>query len=115
MLLGVALNYLVPKEVFTYVTSIALIGTLWTWGIILVSHRNYRRAVRAGRVAAAPFRMPGAPFANWAVLAFLVAVTALLWLDKDTRVALFVAPFWFALLGVGYASLRRRTGRARAT
>ena len=115
MLLGVALNYLVPKEVFTYVTSIALIGTLWTWGIILVSHRNYRRAVRAGRVAAAPFRMPGAPFANWAVLAFLVAVTALLWLDKDTRVALFVAPFWFALLGMGYASLRRRAARARAT
>jgi amino acid transporter, AAT family len=115
MVLGVALNYLVPKEVFTYVTSIALIGTLWTWGIILVSHRNYRLAVRAGRVTAAPFRMPGAPYANWAVLAFLVVVSALLWLDKDTRVALFVAPFWFALLGVGYASLRHRAGRATAT
>ncbi len=115
MVLGVALNYLVPKEVFTYVTSIALIGTLWTWGIILVSHRNYRLAVRAGRVTAAPFRMPGAPYANWAVLAFLVVVSALLWLDKDTRVALFVAPFWFALLGVGYASLRRRADRVTAT
>ena len=115
MLLAVVLNYSVPKEVFTWVTSIALIGTLWTWGIILVSHRNYRRAVRAGRVAAAPFRMPGAPYANWAVLAFLVVVSALLWLDKDTRVALFVAPFWFALLGVGYASLRRRADRATAT
>jgi amino acid transporter, AAT family len=115
MLLAVALNYLVPKEVFTYVTSIALIGTLWTWGIILVSHRNYRLAVRAGRVKAAPFRMPGAPVANWLVLAFLVAVTALLWLDKDTRVALFVAPFWFALLGMGYASLRGRAARAGPT
>lgn len=115
MVLGVALNYLVPKEVFTYVTSIALIGTLWTWGIILVSHRNYRLAVRAGRVTAAPFRMPGAPYANWAVLAFLVVVSALLWLDKDTRVALFVAPFWFALLGVGYAWLRRRADRATPT
>jgi AAT family amino acid transporter len=115
MLLAVALNYWVPKEVFTWVTSITLIGTLWTWGIILVSHRNYRLAVRAGRVTAAPFRMPGAPYANWAVLAFLVVVTALLWLDKDTRVALFVAPFWFALLGVGYASLRRRADRAAST
>ena len=115
MLLAVVLNYWVPKEVFTWVTSITLIGTLWTWGIILVSHRNYRLAVRAGRVAAAPFRMPGAPYANWAVLAFLVVVSALLWLDKDTRVALFVAPFWFALLGVGYASLRHRADRATAT
>src|SRR2546430_10364745 len=68
MLLTVILNYMVPKEVFTWVTSITLIGTLWTWGIIMLSHRNYRRAVQAGRAAAAPFRMPGAPFANWAVL-----------------------------------------------
>src|SRR5580700_4242988 len=51
MLLTVILNYLVPKEVFTWVTSITLIGTLWTWGIIMMSHRNYRRAVQAGRAA----------------------------------------------------------------
>jgi len=112
MLLTVVLNYLVPKEVFTWVTSIALIGTLWTWGIILVSHRNYRCAVQAGRVPAAPFRMPGAPLANWLVLAFLLAVTALLWPDPETRVALYIAPLWFALLGVGYARLRGRVARA---
>jgi len=109
MLIGVVLNYLVPKEVFTWVTSIALIGTLWTWGIILVAHRNYRLAVAAGRVAAAPFRMPLAPYANWVVLAFLVLVTALLWPDKDTRVALYIAPLWFALLAVGYRFVRARS------
>ena len=107
MLLTVVLNYVVPKEVFTWVTSITLIGTLWTWGIILVAHRNYRLAVRAGRAAPARFRMPGAPYANWLVLAFLVLVTALLWLDKDTRVALYVAPLWFLLLAVGF-QLRQR-------
>ena len=108
MLLTVALNYLAPRQVFIWVTSMALIGTLWTWGIILVAHRNYRRAVRAGRAAAAPFRMPGAPVANWVVLAFLVVVAGLLWLDDDTRVAWYVAPFWFGLLGVGYLRLRTR-------
>jgi amino acid transporter, AAT family len=108
MLITVALNYFVPKEVFTWLTSIADIGTLWTWGIILVAHRNYRRAVRAGRAAPAPFRMPGAPIANWLVLAFLVLVTLLLWPDPDTRVALYVAPLWFALLWLGYRGSRRR-------
>ena len=103
MLLGVVLNYTVPERVFVWVTSVALVGTFWTWGIILVSHRNYRRAVRAGTAPAASFRMPGAPFANWAVLAFLSAVSVLLWRDPDTRVALYVAPAWFALLGAGYA------------
>ena len=107
MLLTVLLNYVVPKEVFTWVTSITLIGTLWTWGIILVAHRNYRRAVQVGRAAPAAFRMPGAPYANYAVLVFLMLVTALLALDKDTRVALYVAPFWFALLAIGF-QLRQR-------
>ena len=109
MLLGVALNYMVPERVFIWVTSVALVGTFWTWGIILVSHLNYRRAVLAGRVPAAPFRMPGAPFANWAVLAFLVAVSALLWRDPDNRVALYVAPVWFALVSIGYLASKPRT------
>jgi amino acid transporter, AAT family len=34
MLVGVLLNYLVPDQVFIWVTSVALIGTLWTWGIM---------------------------------------------------------------------------------
>ena len=106
MLLAVALNYWVPEKAFVYITSISTIGTLWTWGIIMVAHRNYRRAVDAGTAKASSFRMPGAPFANWLVVAFLIAVTGMLALDDDTRVALYVAPVWFALLGVGYGLSR---------
>ncbi|HEY0342388.1 MAG TPA: amino acid permease [Steroidobacteraceae bacterium] len=106
MLVAVALNYAVPEKAFVYVTSISTIGTLWTWGIIMVAHRNYRRAVAAGTARAAPFRMPGAPWANWLVIVFLLAVTAMLGLDDDTRVALYVAPAWFALLGIGYCVSR---------
>jgi len=113
MLIGVALNYLVPERVFTIVTSVALVGTLWTWGIILVSHANYRRAVAQGRVAPAPFRMPWAPVANWVVLAFLVLVSVMLARDPDTRVALYVAPVWFGILIVGYVWARRGTEPVR--
>jgi AAT family amino acid transporter/D-serine/D-alanine/glycine transporter len=106
LLLVVVLNYLVPEKAFIWVTSIALIGTLWTWGIIMVAHARYRRAVIAGRAAAAPFRMPGAPYANWVVVAFLLGVTVTLWFDPDHRVALYVAPFWFGLLWIGYLRTR---------
>ena len=103
MLIGVVLNYIVPKKAFDWVTSISLVGTLWTWGIIMVSHHRYRLAVRAGRVSASSFRMPGAPVVNWLVLAFLLLVAIMLGFDADTRVALYVAPFWFAGLGIAYA------------
>ena len=102
MLIGVFLNYEVPKHVFTWVTSIVLIGTLLPWGMIMAAHLGYRRAVREGRAAGSTFRMPGAPVVNYLVIAFLLFVTAMLWLQPDTRVALYVAPFWFGLLALGY-------------
>lgn len=102
MLIGVALNYVVPEEAFTWVTSIALIGTLWTWIIIMLAHRGYRLAVRAGRAPAVTFRMPGAPAVNWITIVFLLVVAAMLSLDPGTRVALYVAPVWFVLLGILY-------------
>ena len=71
---------------------------------------DYRRAVRDGRVAAASFRMPGAPVANWLVVAFLLFVTAMLWLQPDTRVALYVAPVWFGLLARRLFQLQTAAG-----
>jgi len=94
------------EKAFVWVTSVSTIGTLWTWGIIMIAHRNYRLAVAAGRARASPFRMPGAPVANWLVVAFLIGVTAMLALDPDTRVALYVAPLWFGILGVAYLRTR---------
>jgi AAT family amino acid transporter len=102
MLIGTVLNYFVPKQVFTWVTSISLVGTLWVWIIIMYSHMKYRTAVTEGRARAVSFRMPGWPVINWAVIAFLLIVAGMFWLDPDTRVALFVAPFWFGLLGLAY-------------
>jgi AAT family amino acid transporter/D-serine/D-alanine/glycine transporter len=107
MVIGVALNYLVPEEAFSWITSVAVTGSLWTWIIILFAHLKYRQAIAAGRVQAVPYRMPGAPVANWLVIAFLLAVTAGLAFDSGTRVALYVAPIWFALLAVGYLKTRR--------
>jgi amino acid transporter, AAT family len=106
MLVAVAFNYVVPEKAFIYITSISTVGTLWTWGIIMVAHRNYRRAVTAGQAQASSFPMPGAPWANWLVLAFLAGVTYMLGQNEDTRVALYVAPAWFGLLAIGYAWTR---------
>lgn len=108
MLVGVGLNYLVPEEVFTYVTSVATVGAVWTWGIIVWAHLKYRKAVEQGLAKPVFFRMPGAPYANWFVLAFLLLVTGFLAFDAGTRVALYVAPIWFALLTVGYLLSKSR-------
>jgi AAT family amino acid transporter len=58
--------------------------------------------------------MPGAPYTNWGVLAFLAMVAVFLAFDEGTRVALYVAPVWFAILGVGYKLTQRREAFAIA-
>jgi AAT family amino acid transporter/D-serine/D-alanine/glycine transporter len=114
MLIGVALNYLVPEEVFVWVTSVALVGSLWTWSMIMFSHMKFREAVTAGRVKASSFRMPGAPIANWLVIGFLVLIGVFLGIDPSTRVALYVAPIWFAILAVGYKMTQSATSAQAA-
>jgi AAT family amino acid transporter len=107
MLVGVLLNFLVPDQVI-WVTSVALIGTLWTWAIIMLAHRGYKKAVREGRARGVSYRMPGAPLANWLVVGFLIVVAGLLSVEPATRVALYVAPIWFGLLGVAYLRIKPR-------
>ena len=110
MLIGVALNYIVPERVFISVTSIALVGSLWTWAMIVLAHLGYRKAVAIGRRQAVAYRLPASPYTNWFVIAFLVLVAMLLSLDAGTRVALFVAPVWFAILGIGYQFAKPNRG-----
>lgn len=109
MLVGVGLNYVVPEKVFAWVTSVALVGTLWTWAVIMWAHRNYRVEVAAGRRPGVAYRMPGGAVATWIVLSFLALIAGLLAVDPDTRVALYVAPIWFILLSIGFARIARRT------
>ena len=108
MLIGVALNYVVPEQVFVWVTSLSLVGSLWTWSLIVIAHLGYRKAVAAGKARPVVFRMPGSPYTNWFVVAFLVLVAIFLSLDESTRVALYVAPVWFIILGAAYQVTKRR-------
>ena len=102
MLIGVILNYLVPEDVFTYVTSVVTVAAVWTWGVIVWAHRNYRRAVARGEAQPVSFRLPWTPFAHWFVFIFLFVVVCFLSIEADTRVALYVAPIWFALMAFCY-------------
>lgn len=45
MLIGVVLNYFVPEQAFTYITSASTAGAIFTWAMILIAHLGYRRKV----------------------------------------------------------------------
>jgi AAT family amino acid transporter len=109
LLLGVALNYFVPEDAFEYVTSVATVGALWTWGVIVTAHLAYRRRLRRGAVTASPFRMPGSPVTNWLVLGFLGFVVVLLAFDPQQRVALIAGVVWAVVIVAASVPVLRRT------
>jgi amino acid transporter, AAT family len=109
MLAGVLINYAVPQQAFIYVISVVVVIQLWTWAIIIVSHLLYRRAVAAGKAAASPYRMPGAPYTGYLTLAFFTLILILLGFDADTRIALYVTPAWLVAMVIGWQAVKRNT------
>ncbi|CAB1251077.1 amino acid permease [Clostridium sp. MT-14] len=98
MLIGVVLNFLVPGKVFTYITSVATLGAIWTWGIILIAQMKFRKRLTPEEIKKLHFPMFGYPYLNWIVLAFLAFVIVMLAFSPDTRIALIVGCFWFLLI-----------------
>jgi L-asparagine transporter-like permease len=111
MAIGVPINALSPDKAFVYISSIATLGAIGAWAVIVVCQMRYRRQVDAGRLPGHGFRMPWARVTAWLVLAFLGAVTVLLGFDADNRIALYALPVWAAAFAVAYLLHRRRGAR----
>ncbi len=101
ILVAVLLNYIMPEGVFTLVTSVSTVCFIFIWGIIVISHLQYRKT-RPDLAKVNKFKMPLAPISNYIILAFLAFVLVVLALAEDTRVALFVTPVWFIMLIIIY-------------
>jgi D-serine/D-alanine/glycine transporter len=52
--------------------------------------------------------MPLYPVINYIILAFFAFILVVLALNEETRVALFVTPVWFAMLGIIYKVMKAR-------
>lgn len=113
LLIGVVLNYLVPAKVFIYITSVATIGALFVWAIILIVQMKYRSTLSPEEVAGLKYPMPLYPVSNYLALAFLAGVAVLMAFDAGTRVALYVGPVWFGLLLASYYAFGLHNKRER--
>lgn len=102
LLFGVYLNYMVAEKVFSYVTSVATFGALWTWGTILITQIVSRKKMSREEKQSLTYKMPLFPFTSYFALAFLLFVMVILGFSADTRVALIVGPIWIILLIVLY-------------
>ncbi|MDQ8706128.1 amino acid permease [Streptomyces sp. LHD-70] len=102
MMIGVLVNAIVPEQAFVYISSVATLGAIWSWTVIIVCHMIYRRRLARGEVHESWFKLPFATPLSWLVIAFLAFVTVILGFDADNRIALYAMPIWAAALIGGY-------------
>ncbi|EHJ00714.1 amino acid permease-associated region [Clostridium sp. DL-VIII] len=107
ILISVILNFIMPEGVFVLITSISTFCFIFIWAIIVICHMKYRRT-NPKLAAKSKFKMPLYPIINYIILAFLAFVIVTLALNNETRVALFVTPVWFIMLGVIYNVLKSK-------
>ncbi len=107
ILISVILNYIMPEGVFILITSISTFCFIFIWAIIVICHMKYRKT-NPKLAAKSKFKMPFYPIANYIILAFLAFVIVTLALNNETRVALFVTPVWFIMLGVIYKIIKSK-------
>jgi AAT family amino acid transporter/D-serine/D-alanine/glycine transporter len=106
MLGGVVLNYFVPAQAFGLLLTAATLLLMWAWMMIAICHWRYRRQLPAG--APTRFRLPLFPYVNALIVAFILAIVALMVTVLDLGLPVLLACLWFAALAAGYAVTRRR-------
>lgn len=105
--IGALLSYIIPDSAFQVVTTISAICFIWVWSIILISHILYIKR-RPDLHQRSTFKSPLAPFINYMILIFFVIVLVIMFISKETRLALLLTPLWFVLLFVTYGGFKSR-------
>jgi L-asparagine permease len=113
-LIGVFLNILLPHEAFEIVTELSALGVIGMWSMIMIAHLAMRRAATEGRLERPSFRLPGAPYTNYATLIFLALVLVMTWWNGETgKFVLFCAPVIALALTLGWLTARTRVERIK--
>ncbi len=100
MLLGIALNYFAPKQVFIWLTAIASFSAVWTWLIILLAHIQYTKKFKTNHNSI--IKVPLFPFTSYLTIAYLFVVVAVMAYREDLRASLSFGFLWMILLIVMY-------------
>ncbi|WP_228446941.1 amino acid permease [Streptomyces paludis] len=114
--LGVGLNFVVPKDAFEIVLNFAAIGILSTWGMIMICHLLFWRKTQLGRLSRPGYQLPFSPYTEIITLVFLASVLVLMYADGGAgRTTVLSLPVIIAALVAGWFLVRGRVGTVRDT
>lgn len=97
LIIGVVLSYVAPPSIFVYVYSASILPGMIPWFVLLISEIRFRK-VNAGAMEKHPFKMPFAPYSNYATIVFLLVVLVGMFINPGTRIPLIVGIAFLAIM-----------------
>ncbi|GGI03027.1 MULTISPECIES: amino acid permease [Mammaliicoccus] len=107
LFLAAILNYFIPDDVFTLVTTLATIFFIFIWSIILICYIKFRKE-DADLHEKSKFKNPFGVIGSYLSLLFFAFVLVILFFAEDTRTALLYSPLWIIMLLVVYYVNQRK-------
>ncbi|MBS0909528.1 amino acid permease [Tatumella sp. JGM118] len=102
LLIGVALNYLAPGEVFVWLSAVSTFASIWTWIIILFSQLRFRAGLSAQDKAKTLLLVPLYPLSSILALLFMFGVLIIMLMQPELRGAVVVGLGWIGMLTLFY-------------
>lgn len=103
LVFGVVLNYLMPgSDLFRYIYSASVFPGMVTWFVLCAAQRGFRKHWGTEALAAHPFKSIMFPYVNYMCIAFLGLVTIGMLIDPASRISLFVAWGFIAVVSIAY-------------
>jgi AAT family amino acid transporter len=97
-MIGVILNFIMPKNVFISLTSVIAFLGLWTWGAIIVIQMRSRCNMDTKDILKLKYPMPFYPYSNYITFLILVITAVTLIMKNTTRNSFIVGPIWLILV-----------------
>jgi AAT family amino acid transporter len=108
LMFGVVCNYFLPDKIFGYLLSAIAWIVLWVWTCIMLCHFNYWKTHSDGSNLKGTFRLPGAPYTNWAVILVIGVIAVLIAANATTRITFYAIMSWLVILVAAYYAKRSR-------
>jgi len=106
--LGVVLNAVAPGQAFEIVLNASALGIIASWGTIVLCQLRLHSWSKKGIVTRPGYRLFGAPYTSYLVLAFLLAVLVIMAYDESSRPTVLSLVVIVPLLVLGWYAVRKR-------
>jgi L-asparagine transporter-like permease len=107
MIAATLLAIYAPGRAFLMLYGVAVAGMFFVWGIILITHIAFRRAVTAERIARLPLRLPLAPFSPILGIAALLGISIATFFVEGLRYTVPSFAAFLLMMSLVYWSIRR--------